>query len=457
MRNVLLWIAGASKVESGSEEANRYAALGAMILTVAAISATTMSIALRTWVDHPWVVAGGSVGFGLVILTVERTLAISLKGKIPASDEKLSIGEYLSIGVSVLWRLCVAAVLGVIVSEPLMTEIFSGPISDQLQDKRSAELTEVRVPFRNKLDSLRSVREQVERRTGEVLSTQRARLRDLRALLTAENNGVVIERRGLKTSTVPGYGPKAERFDSLATATNEEVTKLQQRREQRLTGLDSRIDSVSAEMSSAVQERREEFEAGLLNQLLALQAASEKEPFLYRAHWLLWAAFVLLDTFPLLYKLGIGGGPLDQKTRQQEEKYARELGIERHAEEATMGARKEAEAALNRTQIGYKKKRAELEEEVNQFQWKLRTVTGELQDTLTLSQKLLTWIDEEGPPRPQKARRIVLEQTDEILDQLLGYSGASPSGEEEGREDADGPEGDAAPDVSGDGVPARGP
>lgn len=451
----LLYSAGASDARNMDSptlpdaEINRYRALGLAIVIVAAFAGVSMGVALSTWTNTWWIVSLGSVAFAIAIWTIERILTTGLKGKLappsaadlpqhrtisdpdqPASSSPdtsnvdidsdlpsgtLSLRRRLSVGMSILWRFAVATAIGLLVSQPLVAMIFSGPIESQLQSERQSTLADVRRPYQTTLDSLRDLRGAAERSFGERLDSQRERLRCYQELRTAEISGAKMSKCGFTTSGTTGNGTKTKALDTLAASVEEDLDALQDSANTRLTRLDAQRRRVRGQMQQAVAQRRQTFKASLLTQLRALEEVSQEEPLIRYAHWLLFAALCLLDTLPVLVKVQIGGGPYDRYVAQEDALHALGLEEEGRLQRSKIQLRAEAEHRIEATRVKYQEARSRLRAQMDETLQTITEAGDVLQEGVERVTKYIAKIEEANPPQKRELTEKLITFLDELL------------------------------------------
>lgn len=114
-----------------SNDRNRYVALGALLLGTASIATVSMWLALGQVFDAGWFLAtifvAPALAWGGFILLVDRAL---ITGVTTSSWRRTS---------TLCARLVIAAVLGVVVAEPLILTVFSSAIEARIETSNAAE------------------------------------------------------------------------------------------------------------------------------------------------------------------------------------------------------------------------------------------------------------------------------------------------------------------------------
>ncbi|MGI9004061.1 MAG: DUF4407 domain-containing protein [Pseudonocardia sp.] len=118
-------------------ERARYTSLGALVVGTASVGTVSMWVALSQVSDAGWVLAIAlllpALGWGMFVLVMDRALITSASGsswwtRIPA----------------LLVRFALAAVLGLVIAEPLVLQLFDTAIKQEISDRRDAEADALR-------------------------------------------------------------------------------------------------------------------------------------------------------------------------------------------------------------------------------------------------------------------------------------------------------------------------
>jgi hypothetical protein len=104
------------------EETPKFARLGAVILTMAAVSGLSMLVALTMIDITPWAAVPGAVLWSLIVANLDRLLVVTLQRQ----------AGWLRTITLLVPRLALAIVLGVITSTPLVLRIFEPEIEAEL-------------------------------------------------------------------------------------------------------------------------------------------------------------------------------------------------------------------------------------------------------------------------------------------------------------------------------------
>jgi hypothetical protein len=310
----------------------KYATMGGVILSTALVGAASAFFALTSAAGFPaWVGAIVAVGWGVVILNLDRMLVVSMHRD----------GGWPALVGGVLARVALAAVIGTVISTPMVLQIFKPEIDNQLvvmqNEQRQAQQAEIdktfaqRAPLEAQVAHLQAVASGQEKETAaadpDVVNEQQAYDKANAAYETAEQ-AAICETQGTcpGASGVPGIGAlqrqkqafadqkKGER--DAAQAALDTATKNAQRRidtagpqnqehaKAELATAQSRLDAMNAEQSQyeSSAATAAEHGGGLLARLQALGRLSAGNSTMQAAHIMVFLLFLLLELLPVIVK-----------------------------------------------------------------------------------------------------------------------------------------------------------
>ncbi|MEV7694477.1 DUF4407 domain-containing protein [Microbacterium sp. NPDC089189] len=343
------------------EETSRFVQMFFVLAGTALVSALSMLFALTTGVRiSPWLAAPLALVWALIIFNLDRFLTSTMRST-------RNVARLLGIAVP---RVIMAALIGIVVAEPLVLQIFQNDIarevtstnvSQALSDQESVESGPERLALDAASDRVAALENQAA--TGVVAGTSSTSAESLAAQQTvdqltaqlAEQQSVIDRARalyqceltGAGAGTVEGctgvtgdgassaaaeaqLGQAQASYDDLAAqlqtataaltaanaaGTTAAATSAEQNKQQARDALPAaraQYDAASAaynERASAVAGSNAEAQ-GILSQISALERLSREEPVLAWAHWLIAGLFFMIELLPVLVKvLTSYGGP----------------------------------------------------------------------------------------------------------------------------------------------------
>lgn len=311
-------------------EIPRYTALGGVVLGTAVIASFSMWMAMSQVLGAPSLVAVvPAVAWGVFILNLDRWLVSSATG--------ISWRTRASV---LLPRLALALLLGVVIAEPIVLQVFRTAVEQRVRDDRKAtidayESTLKRCnpvpPASNVLPGCDTYVLEVGANSAASNAAELARLRQQEAALqktVTVNAGEVarldeLARRECNGTTGAGLtgrvgeGPNCKKLRSEA-AEYRTVHRLAETVAE-LAAIRAKIGGTSGSVATAerlyetarndvvkakVAEKAGTFrEIGLLERFEALERASSTSGFLHVARWFVTLVFIVLDCLPVLVKL----------------------------------------------------------------------------------------------------------------------------------------------------------
>lgn len=344
----LLWTSsGATEEleECPPSEQNNYEMLGGSVVMVAAIAAVTSGVAASYQFDEVWLVLLTGVIWATIVWNLERSILTSQHGRLvaPVNEEWMeTLKRWAGLVISGLWRFGLAVLVGVLVAEVFLISFFRGPIDKHLRAKQRGEVSQLRSEYQSRIDSLRSIRQ----RLASQIDEKQELVNDYRALQSAEVAGDKVEIRGIETTGDRGDGEVASRFIGLVSGSEDVLARTRGRVQPRIDRIDSLTASIRADLEDRVSAFRSNFSNGVVTRFQALHEVSEERPSIWWAHVWLFGLLILVDTFPILMKWKVGGGPYDQRIRTELEKARLEEQMEREVAHGAQPLQKEA--ALNK-------------------------------------------------------------------------------------------------------------
>ena len=338
----LLTVSGANRdvLRDAPKERTKQVAMGAVLVSTAAIAAVSASyafhVALHLW--WPFALLGG-LAWGLVILNLDRWLVVST----PRLKTKLG-----TVAMA-LPRVLLAVLIGAVISTPLTLAVFSAEISTEVKvmaaEEESAFTTQLAGDSR--YQQLPDLQQQLLALQADladgvtdadvladpaVVDLQR-RLDDVTAQYDAANAAVLCEQDGTCGTGVPGIAAaaleKAATRDRLAGEVSDlrdqltalkpqvreqleaEETKTTADQQAQLTALQAQVAATQAARTAEISAHQEAVGQGdgILARLTALGRLQHGDSTLTTAHWLLFAFLTALECLPIIFKTMLALGP----------------------------------------------------------------------------------------------------------------------------------------------------
>jgi hypothetical protein len=320
-----------------SGERTRFAAMAGVLLTTASVATVSMFFALHHAVG---VSVGWSVplalAWGTVILNIDRFLVITMSG---------TRGHPLQMTGMVLFRLALAALIALVVSMPLVLQIFASDISAELpilQEQKSAQfaknltkgadgqqLATINSKIAAEQNAINGTGSQGDASAVQALTEQ---LGTAQQQVNAATLKYQCELQGGKgngcptsTSGQSGDGPRTQADQEAVSKAqqnyniiNGELTQAQAKQkadekiavqgagnaQQALAKLVAQRQALLNQEDTQIanDDQANKKDTGLLAQIQALDAASAQNPGLAAAHWTVTALFFVIELLPVAVK-----------------------------------------------------------------------------------------------------------------------------------------------------------
>jgi len=374
---------------AATRERTKFAAMGGVLLTTAGVAAISMFFALHHAIgaDIGWSVVLGLV-WGVVILNLDRFLVVTM------NDTR---GRWWQMAIAVFLRLLLAALVAMVVSMPLVLQVFAGDVSSELPliaAKKTAQfhqeslkgalaqqINHLEGQIRGEqavISSKGSIKQQADQANVNMLTKELGIAENAKA--TAYNKWQ-CEIGGLKRGCPPGtsglagngfrakadqgyYQADAARADRLRTELNAAANALSgdeteylrsvSSAEQELASNRRTLQELQRESTADLNKDRRENNADhdLLVQIQALFEASGRSFVLNAAHWLVTLLFFAIELLPVGVKTMLLLGPrsayemIAEEADRQAVDSAREKFTKRGAAEVEV-AEMEAQAFIH--------------------------------------------------------------------------------------------------------------
>lgn len=327
----LWWCAGADeKILQYSSYADhvKYVGIGGVVLATGFMAALSMGFAMHTIFGNWWVTAAIGIAWALIVFNLDRFI-VSSTGK-GDGDSSISIKE---LG-NATPRLLMAILLGLTISAPLETKIFSREIEREWIDTKK-ELTQ---------KALNESRARMQT-SGEV--TKARNQYNIDSVRLAEKEKIYLEKQKVIEAIqngIPPYtrcirGPNCEQHGELYKQRDLSKTERDSAQSQYLISKNNVAEKEQDEISKLKREAEkiDTMQSGFLDQIMMLEKLSshkkeipEYDPVTFAplenkpkkevygaAFWPIWLVrllFMIIEIAPVLLKLMLIKSPYDYMT-----------------------------------------------------------------------------------------------------------------------------------------------
>jgi hypothetical protein len=312
--------------------------------------------------------------WALIIFNLDRWLIVSQKRTTTP----------LKQWITVLPRVLVAVLLGFVISEPLLHEIFKSELKVEILDLQNERNTRALAKITDgsaaRISEIDAEIAEIDRRGGGDSASEQALQKEIESLkkeITDAKNArdtatdaVRIEQEGRSASGRPGCADICRDKQITENRAQAELERIEAANLPRIADLLARIDQSRSQSADERTQRvaadaqtranlnterqkidenkqkridasnsADEGNAGLLLNIEALHSLGSKNTSILVAHWLLFALFIALDTIPVIGKTLILTGPkrpyeqacdaIDSRLSQDAEQVVAEARIDR--------------------------------------------------------------------------------------------------------------------------------
>ena len=469
-------------------ERAKFAAMGGVLLTTAGVAAVSMFFALHHAVgaDIGWSIVLG-FAWGVVILNLDRFLVVTMNG---------ARGRGWLMAVTVLGRFLLAALVAMVVSMPLVLQIFAGDISSELpliaaqksaQYQKGLANNPIQVQI-NGLDQKIAAEEAVITGKGSTqeqddqanVTKLTGELNKAQANAATDKKKWLCEIGGLKqdcpsgTSGLVGNGFRAQGDQAQYEADEAQVAQLQKElgdanaalandqaadkvnvvnNEKELKANQATLAVLQGELNKDINNDRNQNNAdhGVLAQVQALFEASGQSFGLNVAHWLVTALFFAIELLPVGVKTMMLLGPksayeeIAEKADEDAISTAREKIVERSNAELEI-ARMEAQALVEKRRMELEIMQARTEVDHHRINGKVAVDRTSEADMRAREQEIRLWANQYVDKRSRKYIKAMLSAWGRMIDQEMTRVYAqqqATNGNQNGsgRQNAGGPQG----------------
>jgi serine/threonine protein kinase len=311
-QGVLLWVAGVDvrHVQTKADRA-RYTSMGAIVVLTATAAAASLTIALTlVFSGHSWLkFLPAGLAWGAIVFNFDRWIVSSFDyGPLTAAEAAGENGatrrsRSASKVVQFLVRLTMAALVGLVISEPIVLAIFGPEISQQLTVQHTADARKQAAQIDAAEQQQLAVLNHPVQAADVALATATAAADNAHKIYLCELTAK-CDLPGGEITGVAGAGPQA------AQDYNAWLRALRQQRHDQLVANQASATERAAAVELARQTsgqiaaatRTVDADNGLLAREKALDTLSRQNPGFLLRRVMLWLALMFIDLAPVLLK-----------------------------------------------------------------------------------------------------------------------------------------------------------
>jgi serine/threonine protein kinase len=306
----LLWVAGidAKHVQTVADRA-RYTSMGAIVVLTATAAAASLTLALTlVFSGHSWVrFLPAGLLWGVIVFSFDRWIVSSLDyGPLTTAEETKSAhrSRSMSKAVQFLVRLTMAALVGLVISEPIVLAVFGPEISQQLSVQHTIDASKLATQIDAGQRQQLAILNRPVAAANATLAAATAAADNDRKIYLCELTGQLCDLPPGEVTGQAGAGPQS----SLDYAAWQRAL-LQQEHAQQVADQASTTERAAAAALAAhtsaqlkVATATVDADNGLLAREKALDTLSQQNPGFLLRRLVLWLALMFIDLTPVLLK-----------------------------------------------------------------------------------------------------------------------------------------------------------
>jgi Domain of unknown function (DUF4407) len=280
-RDFLAWLSGADPkiLAECPTERPTYVGLGSAILIGGALAGVSMTVALTTALKAlPYQAALVGAAWGLAVVLLDRWLVLSYRRQ----------DKWWKAVLVVTPRLLLALIFGLIISTPLVLQIFRPELDAKIAVIQRTDY----VQQANQLNK------RIEAAQARVSSSSQLALAQLSAIEHLQRQRNQAARRGQQA--------QVRQYDELISTATEQF---QAATTARRAALSSAQKSLAADLKAQEMLQASSSNSGLLIRLEALDALASTSTTIYAARLILTLFFLVIECMPILIKVLLSLGP----------------------------------------------------------------------------------------------------------------------------------------------------
>jgi hypothetical protein len=296
VRRLLWFLAGAESQILEQDvcvtERSKYSLVGIGVLISSVVAAFAGGYAFLPILDSiPLTITFGLI-WGLLILTLNRFLALS-------TNRVTHVGHLLT---RIAPRLLLAVFVAVVVTEVLLLRLFNAEVNNQVALQRQEFLIKAKENAKDVFSEIDDLENKIARSDYEV--KEKAAYRDT---LYKE---LIDERRGTGGTRRFGEGPVAEVTLQQLRTVEAELADLRWKNEKQIESYNNRLEYLRAERDKEIAKISDNVAQsnGLLSRLSALASLRESNGIVQRVSWFMLLLVILVEAMPILMKVSFARG-----------------------------------------------------------------------------------------------------------------------------------------------------
>lgn len=323
-----IWCAGSDKAllnQCSKKERIKHAGLGSLVLIPAVLGFVSMSYALSTLTDSPFLYFLGGLIWASIVFAIDRFIVSTF------AKRKTIAGDFFSF--QFLGRMIFAVGIGIVISHPLVLLIFNDSLEQELLLMRDEGEKKLFAEYDRQIDSLNFRNDTLNSR----IQAKELERKDWQTFLSYEISGkdTALACCGATTG-LRYYGPATKKIEDRITTLGTEIDEMKaaQSNERNNNGQD--ITGLMAKRDSIITKFRNSFSFDYVAREVALsrlEARPEGGSSVSFTKWFLIILFVFVDILPVFLKMATQRGEYDARLDSEKLNILIPYGYEREKDE----------------------------------------------------------------------------------------------------------------------------
>lgn len=280
----------------------KHAGFGSLVLVPATLALFSMTYAISTFVNNPWLYILAGLTWAGIVFVFDRFIISTFRKRNSIARDALSI-TFLS-------RIIFSAFVGIAVAHPLVLLYFHDSINVNMDEVAHAKADSVESAYQFQKRSYQLQMDTIDRSLVALSDT----IHMQEGILHDEIKGVV--RGDDKTTGKAGEGPTFKYDTAYLARLYYELGQTKKSNEDQKLGNITAMDKLDSARASKIN--RLTFSRGYLEREKALSRLSDSSNIIRVTTWFLVVFFILVDILPVTWKGLTSKGPYDEYLNEVE-------------------------------------------------------------------------------------------------------------------------------------------
>lgn len=326
------WCAGSDENilnECPKSEKIKHFGFGTLVCIPALLGLISMTYAISTFVDNPYVYLGCGILWMLIIFFFDRFAVSTFRKTLNVNDATQKADAIKKDARSLIFitRLILSVLLGIGVSHPISLLFFNGPINRQLDNIEKAATDTIREECQRKIKPLEAqidtLRVNADKMRDEIRNLYWAVTQEIGSEVASDYTSRLSSTIRVKHTGIPGDGRMTRSFRDNIQNTKDQLAELLQRN-----------TSDSLEITKKIVSFEHEKDVSIENLYMPRDYTARFDAFVQLANLHMWVAYffififlLMIDVMAILWKVFTQAGPYDYILADTEAKFSKKSSV----------------------------------------------------------------------------------------------------------------------------------